>query len=258
VIYAVSLEKSKSEEDTVFADYLDGGTWANRSHRGWTTLLSFAVQTTAIGGLLLLPLLSMQALPPLQLMAALVAPAPGPAPAVPARSHVAPTSNMIGRTLMMPRQIPRKIANLNETEAPPALEFPGTPGVPGGTGSAGARNSMMEGFGSGTNAMPILSPPPAVHQVRVSHMMEGNLIHRVQPVYPPLARQARIQGTVVLRAIISRDGRIENLQVLSGHPMLVPAAIEAVRQWRYQPYILNDQPVEVETQITVNFSLSGG
>ena len=88
--------------------------------------------------------------------------------------------------------------------------------------------------------------------------MEGNLIHRVQPVYPLLARQARIEGTVVLRAIISREGRIENLQVLSGHPVLVPAAIDAVRQWRYQPYILNDQPVEVETQITVKFSLLGG
>jgi protein TonB len=89
-------------------------------------------------------------------------------------------------------------------------------------------------------------------------MMEGNLIHRVQPEYPQLARQARIQGTVVLRAIISRDGKIENLQVLSGHPLLAPAAIEAVRQWRYRPYLLNDQPVEVETRVTVNFTLSGG
>ena len=88
--------------------------------------------------------------------------------------------------------------------------------------------------------------------------MEGNLIHRVQPEYPPLARQARIQGTVVLQAVISREGRIENLQVLSGHPLLVPAALAAVRQWRYRPYSLNDQPVEVETQITVNFTLTGG
>lgn len=88
--------------------------------------------------------------------------------------------------------------------------------------------------------------------------MEGNLIHRVQPEYPQLARQARIQGTVVLRAIISREGRIENLQVLSGHPLLVPAALDAVRQWRYRPYSLNDEPVEVETQITVNFTLTGG
>ena len=88
--------------------------------------------------------------------------------------------------------------------------------------------------------------------------MEGNLVHRVQPEYPPLARQARIQGTVILRAIVNREGRIENLQLVSGHPMLVQAAIDAVRQWRYKPYVLNDQPVEVETQITVNFTLAGG
>jgi len=88
--------------------------------------------------------------------------------------------------------------------------------------------------------------------------MEGNLIHRVQPEYPPLARQARVQGTVVLRAVISREGKIENLQVLNGHPLLVQAAMDAVRQWRYRPYYLNNEPVEVETQVTVNFTLSGG
>jgi protein TonB len=86
--------------------------------------------------------------------------------------------------------------------------------------------------------------------------MEGNLIERVQPQYPSLARQARIQGTVLLSAVISRDGKIENLQVLSGHPMLVQAAMDAVRQWRYRPYYLNNEPVEVETQVTVNFTLA--
>ena len=89
-------------------------------------------------------------------------------------------------------------------------------------------------------------------------MMEGNLIYRIQPEYPALARQVRVQGTVVLRAVISREGTIENLQVLSGHPLLVKAAMEAVRQWRYRPYVLNGEPVEVETQVTVNFILSGG
>jgi len=89
-------------------------------------------------------------------------------------------------------------------------------------------------------------------------MMEGNLVHRVQPEYPALARQVRIQGLVVLRAIISRDGTIENLQALSGHPLLVPAALNAVRQWRYRPYVLNGEPVEVETEVKVNFILSGG
>jgi protein TonB len=88
-------------------------------------------------------------------------------------------------------------------------------------------------------------------------MSAGDLIHKVQPAYPPLARTARIQGVVVLQAVISKQGTIENLSVLTGHPMLTAAAIEAVRQWRYRPYILNNEPVEVETQITVNFSLAG-
>ena len=83
------------------------------------------------------------------------------------------------------------------------------------------------------------------------------MIYRVQPVYPLLARQARIQGAVELRAIISKSGTIENLVALRGHPMLIPAAINAVRQWRYRPYLLNNEPIEVETEITVNFVLSG-
>ena len=89
-------------------------------------------------------------------------------------------------------------------------------------------------------------------------MMEGNLILRVQPDYPTIARQARVQGQVVLRAMISREGTIENLQVLSGHPMLVRAAVNAVQQWRYRPYVLNGEPIEVETEVKVNFVLSGG
>ena len=105
--------------------------------------------------------------------------------------------------------------------------------------------------------MPAPLPTTLTHPPRISHMMEGNLIRRVQPEYPPLARSARIQGRVVLSAVISKEGTIENLRVLAGHPMLVRAAIEAVSQWRYRPYILNGESVEVETRITVNFSLSG-
>jgi protein TonB len=82
------------------------------------------------------------------------------------------------------------------------------------------------------------------------------LIRQVRPRYPPLARDARIQGTVVLQALIGKDGRIENLHVLSGHPMLTQAAIEAVRQWLYRPYYLNNQAVEVDTEIRVNFTLA--
>ena len=93
--------------------------------------------------------------------------------------------------------------------------------------------------------------------LRLSHMSEGDLIRKTQPAYPAIARSARIQGIVVVQAIISKQGTIENVTVLTGHPMLIPAAIDAVRQWRYRPYILNNEPVEVETQITVNFSLAG-
>jgi protein TonB len=89
-------------------------------------------------------------------------------------------------------------------------------------------------------------------------MMEGNLIRRVEPSYPSIAKQARIQGSVLLRAMIGKDGSIENLRLLSGHPALAQAAMEAVRQWRYRPYFLNGEPVEVETQVTVKFVLSGG
>lgn len=102
--------------------------------------------------------------------------------------------------------------------------------------------------------MPI-QPPPPVRQFRTSSMLQGSLIHRVEPIYPPLARAARVQGPVILEAIISKDGTMQNLRLISGHPLLVKAAIEAVSQWRYRPYILNNDAIEVETQITVNFVL---
>ena len=111
--------------------------------------------------------------------------------------------------------------------------------------------------GGSRPVVPIVRPAVTVAPLRISHMSEGNLIRKVQPAYPALARTARIQGAVVLQAVISKQGAIENLKVLAGHPMLAPAAIEAVKQWRYRPYILNGEPVEVETPITVNFSLAG-
>ena len=99
--------------------------------------------------------------------------------------------------------------------------------------------------------------PP--QRIRVADdVMRAVLIRKVAPVYPPLARQARIQGVVILQAQISKEGNIENLQLISGHPMLAPAAIDAVKQWKYKPYLLNGEPVEVETQVQVNFTLSGG
>ena len=99
--------------------------------------------------------------------------------------------------------------------------------------------------------------PVTPQRVRISQgVTKGLLIHRVEPTYPPLAKAARVQGDVVLKAIINRNGDIQDLQLVSGHPMLVPSAIAAVKQWRYKPYLLNGQPVEVETTVTVIFSLT--
>jgi TonB family protein len=89
------------------------------------------------------------------------------------------------------------------------------------------------------------------------NVMAGRLLKRVSPVYPPLARQARIQGTVILKVLINKSGEVANIQLVSGHPMLAPAAIEAVKQWKYDPYLLNGEPIEVVTNVAVNFTLAG-
>jgi protein TonB len=244
----------------VFADSLLDFSWADRSRRGWTTAASFALEAIVVGGFLLLPLLYTQGLPQIRSMASLIAPAPPPAP--PALTHVQntheATSNMsLEGRMVAPRFIPHEIVQLEETSAPPPPDIAGT-GVPGGTGSSRLLTGVFGSTGSGTNVLPPPPPVPAAHAPRVSRMMEGNLIYRMQPQYPALARLARVQGIVVLRAVITREGKIANLQVISGSPMLVQSAMDAVLQWRYRPYYLNNEPVEVETQVTVKFTLAGG
>jgi TonB family protein len=98
---------------------------------------------------------------------------------------------------------------------------------------------------------------PEARHVISSSEAAGSLSKKVNPVYPPLARQARIQGTVILKVVISKAGDVQSLQLSSGHPILAPAAIEAVKQWKYQPFVVNGEPVEVETTVQVNFTLAG-
>jgi protein TonB len=97
--------------------------------------------------------------------------------------------------------------------------------------------------------------PPPTPKLLTSRVLEGLLIHRVQPEYPRLAQIVHIEGTVELRAVIGKDGEVESLRVVSGHPYLAQAAVAAVRQWRYRPFLLNGVPIEVEAQILVNFRL---
>jgi TonB family protein len=108
----------------------------------------------------------------------------------------------------------------------------------------------------GGTGLPTAPPAPGMKQIRVAgNVQSSKLIAQPSPVYPDTARHARIQGVVRYNAVISRDGRVANLTLVSGHPLLIPAATDAVRQWLYQPTLLNGEPVEVVTQIDVNFTL---
>ena len=230
-------------------------TWDRSARRGWSTLASFIFQGLALSLLFAIPLIWVQS-PPLLRFADILTPPPA-LPSMPGmRERVRPvprSSNLDQEHLIEPAVVPTAIANLHEAQVdgPPEIG----PNVLGGTEVSGRRlsNPIAE-------AMNVIVPPPApvaTHPIRISHMAEGSLIYRVQPEYPEIARQARIQGAVQLRAIISRAGTIENLTVESGPPMLIPPALKAVRQWRYRPYMLNGEPVEVDTEITVNFILGG-
>ncbi|HET6205924.1 MAG TPA: energy transducer TonB [Terracidiphilus sp.] len=202
--------------------------------------------------LILVPLIYPAALPSHFIPALLVVPAaPHPETPPPERPRAAAPHDFSefneGRITAPPR-IPTAIRYVDRGEQPftgPNVALDSGTGIPGGDGSP---------FANGRN-LPIVRPP-APSSVRLpSKFVEGFLIHKSIPQYPAIAKSAGQQGTVILQAVISKSGTIENLQVLSGPPMLQQAAIDAVKTWRYRPYLLNEQPVEVETTVNVIFKL---
>jgi protein TonB len=228
-----------------------------KTRQGATTALSFVLEILLLGVLVLLPLIFTEALPTQQLMTMLVAPPPPPPPPPPAAAPVIVKkiqSELDNGQLRTPTAIPKKIQMIKEDEAPPNT---GPAGVVGGVPGGVPGGTMGGVLGSVMSSVPTAVPKAATPQrVRVSQgVSQGLLIHKVTPQYPPLAQQARIQGTVVLQALIGKDGTIQNLHVISGHPMLTNAALAAVKEWQYKPYYLNGEPVEVETTINVNFTL---
>jgi protein TonB len=254
-----------ARDKVLFEDSLLDSSVAPHKRRTWPTLLSFALQLFLIGLALLLPLWFTDGLPKQQLLTFLEAPPPPPPPPPPAASTppavkvVKVTSNIANGRLRTPSRIPAKVQMVKEDDAPPPVATTGgvVGGVPGGIpgGQLGGVIGGIISSSSSLAAVPTLPKPvPTVQRVRVSAgVSNGRLIYRVEPTYPPLAQQAHIQGAVVLVALIDRAGNVQSLQVVSGHPLLVRAAIDAVKQWRYQPLLVNGQPIEVETTVTVNF-----
>ena len=233
-----------------------------KTNKPWTVFISMLLQIGFLALLILIPLIYTEALPKTLMSSILLAPPPPPPPPPPPAAvqvvHVKPVAHLMeAGKLVAPKAIPKDVKIIKEEEAPPDVGAGMVGGVPGGV-AGGSMGGVIGGVigGAGSTAAP---PPPKVTPKRITvggNVQAAHLVNRVQPVYPPLARQTRISGTVKLHAIIGKNGAVEQLQVVSGHPLLVQSALDAVRQWRYQPTLLNGEPVEVDTEIDVIFSLA--
>jgi periplasmic protein TonB len=229
---------------------------AKRTNKPWTVVLSMIFQVAFLAVLILIPLIYTEALPKTMMATLLVAPPPPPPPPPPPIAqvvHVKPQVHLMDAgKLVQPKVIPKDIKIIKE-DAPDMSGMQG--GVVGGV-AGGQMGGVIGGVIGGVGAAP---PPPRPAQQRIrqgGQVQAAKLTNKVTPMYPPLARQTRISGTVRLHAIIAKNGTVEQLEVISGHPLLVQAALDAVRQWKYQATTLNGENVEVDTTIDVIFSLN--
>jgi protein TonB len=244
---------------------------APASSRLLSTCAGVTGQALIVGCMLVAPLIWPQVLPQMRSYITLAPPGPPPPPPVPVTT-VQPRSaqHTVARQwkpdgFYAPRSIPAKPLTIDD---PPEI---GPPGVVGGMQGAGGGGTGPGVVGSILNEMPAVVAPPrqvappviakveapaAPPRVRVGGLVKlASPIRRVEPAYPPLARTARIEGVVQLEGVIGIDGRIHELKVLSGHPLLIKSAVEAVQQWLYAPGTLNGDLVEVVAPITVTFRL---
>ena len=251
----------------MFDRFMESGEAGAAAKKSITLMVSVAIHVALIVSAVVLPLLfpdtvsgSIQRLsflvtPPLP-------PAPPPAPTQEATARRIPRP-VVDDAIQAPVEIPREILVGLDVAPPPESLIAGIPGgVPGGI-SGGVPDGIIDGVIMGAPAsMDPLPLPPAPPQIKLPQrvrvggsVQHAILIRQVRPRYPALALQARIQGAVILEAIISQQGSVKNLRVIRGHPLLITRALEAVRQWRYKPTVLNGVPVEVITRITVRFNM---
>jgi periplasmic protein TonB len=213
--------------------------------------LSLLTQVLVLAALLLLPLVYTQVLPGVSVRSVLAAPAPPPVPPPPPRTPIRTSAKVqVARVFSLPMLAvhPLPATHVEPIAAtPPDVNAAETTGVDPGVGIV---------MSSVPSAAPAIHTKAAGGPVRIGGgVSEANLTHRVQPLYPPLARTTHVEGTVEFTATISKEGTIENLQLVRGHPLLVNAARKAILQWRYRPTLLNGEPVEVVTDIVVKFTL---
>jgi protein TonB len=216
--------------------------------RGWPALISFTLQAAAVATALAIPLLYPSGLSNTLVSRHLFVPIMSPDVEPPVNPHsVAGGGGIAVHTESI----------LVTQEHGFHFYRPGPSSVPVGSAPdlpIGPAGYSVPGLALGSGPIPILRAAAPV--TRVSHPMQSYLIRRVEPIYPAMAKSVGVQGAVVIKALISTEGRIEQAQVVSGSPLLAKPALDAIQQWRYRPYLLNDKPVEVETQIIVNFVLN--
>jgi len=225
-----------------------------------TIPIAYISEALLVGALVLVPLIYTEALPKAQLMTFLLAPPPPPPPPPPpvAVQPVRIRKVTVEDIMKAPTVIPRTIKTIkDEPEPPPQTASAGVVGgVPGGMPGGSVGGVIGGVIGGVLSAAP---PPKPVTPKRIrvgGNVEQAKQIYAPKPEYPQLAKMARIQGVVRLEAVIDKDGTIKDLKMVSGHPLLVKSAMEAVSRWRYQPTLLNGEPVEVVTEIDVNFTLS--
>ena len=246
----------------MFDDLVVSSANPKRTNNSWTVALSAIIQACLLGILILIPLIYTEALPKTLLTTFLVPPPPPPPPPPPAAAIqriVKPVVRLIHNGQMMaPTVVPKKVEMIKEEEMPPDVGAVGVVGgVPGGV-PGGQADGVLGGIigGSGGGMPPPPKAPP--QRIRVGgHVAAAKLVRQVTPLSPPIAKTAHISGTVILHAVIAKDGTIQNLDYVSGPPLLMKNAMDAVRQWRYSPTLLNGEPVEVDTTISVVFTLGG-
>jgi protein TonB len=242
----------------MFEDMVVSSANPSKTNKPWTVVLSMVAQVVFLGVLILIPLIYTEALPKTMMATLLVAPPPPPPPPPPPVAaqvvHIKPQVHLMDAgKLVAPKVIPKDVKIIKEDA--PDMNAGMQGGVPGGV-AGGSMGGVIGGVIGGMGGAPP-PPKPTASRIRQGGSVQAALlINRVQPVYPQLARQTCISGTLRLHAIISNSGSVESLEVLSGHPLLVRAAMDAVQQWKYKPTLLNGEPVEVDTTIDVIFSLN--
>ena len=247
-----SLQERDLFHDSLFVSGAKSG-----PRNPWAAIGSVTLLSLLVLAIVLIPLFHTETLPKRETLTMLYAP-----PAAAASNVTSPpVSTSASRNTPTNVRVPSAVRTMQEAPSPPVDTAGGlVGGVPGGV-VGGIPDGVLSEVLHSTGSAPVLAQPPAPTPKRIrvpAPMVEANLVHDVAPKYPPEAGRDRIEGTVVLFAVIAKDGTVEDVRVKSGLPVLAQAAIEAVRQWRYRPYLLNGEPVEVDSQITINFTLSRG